>query len=145
MNPALWYEEGYKYKTVRDYVIKTNIEPPKFIYTGFITIDTDGTMTIRAGYSWDGPSGPTVDTVDTMIASLVHDALYQLMREKVLAIEDFRRAADGELRRLMIEDGAPVLRADVWYAAVRAFAGRAASEPEEILSAPVAGIPLPED
>jgi hypothetical protein len=33
------------------------------------------------GYAWNGPSGPTLDTRNFMRGSLVHDALYQLMRE----------------------------------------------------------------
>ena len=39
------------------------------------------TLYISKGYSWDGPSGPAIDTPDWIKASLVHDALYQLIRE----------------------------------------------------------------
>ena len=45
-----------------------------------------------------GASGPTLDTDDTMeLDSLVHDALYQLMREGCLP-QSARKAADKLMR-----------------------------------------------
>ena len=143
MNPTLWYEEGYKYRTVLDYVLQTRVKPAKFILTDFIRLDTDGVMSIKAGYAWDGPSGPTFDTVDAMIGSLANDAFYQLMREGMLSVDEYRKPADRELWRLCVEDGMLEARADVWYVGVRGFARGAAETPTEVLSAPVAGIPLP--
>jgi len=46
--------------------------------------DSDGGLLIKAGYSWDGPSGSAIDTKNFMQGSLVHDALYQLLRENIL-------------------------------------------------------------
>lgn len=136
MNPTLHYQSGYKYKTSRDYVIQTEIKPPAFIYTDFIRLDTDGTMWIKAGYAWDGASGPTFDTLDSIIGSLIHDALYQLIREGHLASDEYRRPADRELWRLCIEDGMLKFRADYWYAGVRLGGSNAANEQDEILTAP---------
>ena len=61
------------------------------------------------GYGRDGPSGPTLDTRDFIRGSLVHDALYQLMREGLL---------DHSIHR---EDGMTALRAWWVYQGVRLF------------------------
>ncbi len=42
-------------------------------------------LQIGAGFGWDGPSGPTVDTDNTLVASLKHDALCLLMRQTKLS------------------------------------------------------------
>ena len=36
---------------------------------------------VKPGYAWDGASGPTIDTKNTVAASMIHDILYQFMRE----------------------------------------------------------------
>ncbi len=74
------YRSGYKYQLAKAYSIGINIKPGKDIKTKFIKLDRTGKLTIVGGYAWDGPSGPVVDTKENMRASLVHDALYQLMR-----------------------------------------------------------------
>ena len=51
---------------------------------GLLEITSEGELIIRNGYSWDGPSGPTIDTKNFMQGSLIHDALCQLMREIIL-------------------------------------------------------------
>jgi len=51
----------------------------------YLKLDGDGQFEFSKGYAWDGPSGSTVDTLNFMRGSLVHDALYQLIRmEKIL-------------------------------------------------------------
>ncbi len=61
-----------------------------------------------------------------MRGSVVHDALYQLMREGRLNRDDWREAADDELTRLCLQDGMSKPRA--WWVnkGVRWFAKRAA-------------------
>jgi hypothetical protein len=76
---------------------------------------------IVTGYAWDGASGPTIDTRSVIRASLVHDALYQLMRLGVLD-RGWRATADADLARIMIEDGAWRIRAAAWRVAVSALA-----------------------
>ena len=51
-------------------------------------------MNIAARYAWDGASGPTFDTKDTMTPSLIHDAFYQLMREGVLDVKHKQQVDD---------------------------------------------------
>ena len=85
----------------------------------------DCILTVHKDYAWDGASGPTLDSTCSMRASLVHDALYQLMRLKLIP-RTLRKAADEELRRLCIEDGMWKIRANTWYFFVRLFAGGSA-------------------
>ena len=97
----------------------------------FVWLD-HGLLTISEGYAWDGPSGPAIDTRTWMRASLVHDALYQLMREDHLPRE-LRKLVDDLMRAHLLEDGMSRFRAWYSYRAVRFFGGPAAER------APTAG------
>ena len=63
------------------------------IYTDYCTLWPDGVIVIDEGYEWDGASGPTIDTDDTMDGSLVHDILYQLIREGKLPYKLRKKAS----------------------------------------------------
>ena len=106
------YTDGWKYQLAEDYTCKINVIPPLNIKTEYIELLGDGTLTIRHGYAWDGPSGPTVDTKNFMRGSLVHDVLYQLIREKHLPLS-YRDKADRLLQEMCKEDGMWAIRA--WY------------------------------
>jgi hypothetical protein len=82
-------------------------------------------LTVRAGYAWNGASGPTLDTDATMDASLVHDSLYQITRLGVLP-SSARKPADRAFRRILLEDGMHPWRAAIWYYGVRLCGFRAA-------------------
>jgi hypothetical protein len=112
----------YKYKLQRPYDIRTPIQPPKRIAVpgDWVALDPVGHLFIRENYAWDGPSGPTIDTPDFMRGSLVHDALYQLMREELLD-RSHRDAADRLLERICIEDGMRELKAARVYFIVKNF------------------------
>ena len=86
-------------------------------------------MVIHKGYAWDGPSGPTIDTDNFMLGSLVHDVFYQAIREGMLP-RSFRKTADQEFRRICIEQGMSKFRAWYVYNAVRLFSGGSA-KPEK--------------
>lgn len=120
------YNGGYKYQLKEGCTVPIEIRPPSPIDTEYIGLDTDGNLTIRKGYAWDGPSGPTIDTPTFMRGSLVHDALYQLMRERHLDNGRHREAADRILQRICKEDGMWSLRAWWVYQGVRLFADPAA-------------------
>ena len=87
----------YKYTLAKDYSTTIKIKPQNAIDTGLIALTEDGKLTIKEGYAWDGPSGPMPDTKTSMRASLVHDVLYQLMREEHVETDN-REAADEILR-----------------------------------------------
>lgn len=119
------YKGGYKYQLCESYTVFISIKPPMPILTQYIDLYTDGRLVIKEGYAWDGPSGPTIDTQTFMRGSLVHDALYQLMREDHLSRIEYREEADKILRQLCLEDGMWHIRAWWVYWGVRFFGGPA--------------------
>lgn len=125
-DPFIIYKGGYKYQLKWPYTVRLPITPPVPILTPYISLDTTGELTIKDGYAWDGPSGPTLDTLTFMRGSLIHDALYQLMRESCLDHLIHREKADRILRDVCREDGMWWLRAWWVYLGVRWFADFAA-------------------
>lgn len=84
------------------------------------------TLTVSAGFIWDGASGPTLDTKATHRASMFHDALYKLLRKGLLP-QARKATADKLLRDLMIEDRQTPLgyiRAWYYYGFVRMFGAK---------------------
>ena len=137
------YKSDYKYQLVEDYRIKISVKPSFDIETEFIDLDTDGNLRIRKAYSWDGPSGPVIDTDKNLRGALVHDALYQLMRMSLLhydgRLEPYRKLADLEFRKICRADGVSAVRAFIWYRGLRRF-GKFAADPKNkkvILRAPL--------
>lgn len=131
------YRAGYKYQLVEDYSVHTKVKPAVEVSCRFLRLHQDGTLFIRQDYAWDGPSGPTVDSKDGMRASLVHDALYQLMRADLIDREKWKSVADMEFLRILLEDGMSSIRANLWYEAVANF-GDDSTKPrdKDILTAP---------
>jgi len=123
----IFYKSGYKYQLNADYTANIGEGSWRLIDTEFIRLTVDGELTIRRGYAWDGPSGPTVDTKNFMRGSLVHDALYQLMREGRLHKTN-RKKADRLLQKICREDGMSSIRAWWVYQGVR-FGGNSAASP----------------
>lgn len=122
------YRKGYKYQIVSDYEVTIPILPARDIDTDYIQLSTKGLLKLKKGYAWDGPSGPTFDTLNFMRGSLVHDALYQLMRERYLEKDLFREPADKLLQNLCREDGMSSIRAWWVYCGVR-IGGDPAADP----------------
>lgn len=122
------YRAGYKYQLTKDLTADTNIRPkPHMINNAFCALHTDGTLFIRAGYAWDGASGPMMDTPTVMKASCVHDALYQFMREGLLS-RDLQTAADWEFYRICRASGMSAIRALYSFCAVQLF-GATSTDP----------------
>lgn len=119
---------AYKYELAETLSLQTGVHPigPE-IKTEYISLTRDGFLSIARGYAWDGPSGPAIDTPNFMRGSLVHDALYQLIRMGMLPMEK-RASADRLLYRLIQEDGMSQIRAAWVYSGVRA-AGWASCSP----------------
>ena len=88
------YRGGYKYQLNQSYTIQTEIKPEEAVDAEYLSLSLDGLLTVKKGYAWDEPSGPTIDTLNFMRGSLVHDALYQLMREGSLDENKWREPAD---------------------------------------------------
>lgn len=115
------YKSQYRYQLKHDHSYQLSFAPPQTINTEFICFDVRGVITMWSGYAWDGPSGPIIHTKTLLRASLIHDALYQLMREAHLDHLTSRPLADAELRRVCVADGVPGLVASIIYHAVRLF------------------------
>ncbi|EKR89673.1 hypothetical protein LEP1GSC163_0135 [Leptospira santarosai str. CBC379] len=137
--------KNYKYELVKSYSFQTDIKTEEPIQIGspgiktFLSLDPLGLLHIDAGYAWDGPSGPTIDTKTFMRGSLVHDALYQLMREEKLDYIKYRDTADQILKKICLEDGMSRFRAAYVYRSVRWFGESSAKpkdETKEWISAP---------
>lgn len=136
----------YKYRLLNDNSHRTEmrLEQGVGVPGDWVTLSAEGELKIKSGYQWDGPSGPTIDTKTFMRGSLVHDGLYQLLREGLLGArgsEEWkrnRRLADIELVIIAKQDGMNWLRRQWVYAALR-LAGHSAArpgKPVEIRQAP---------
>ena len=112
----IYYQSGFKYQLTRNYVVQLDIKPVVDIHTEHLILRTDGILYIKHGYAWDGPSGPMVDTDTAMRGSLVHDALYQLIRLELLN-QKFRKPADMEFKKICSEDHM------FWFRSFYAFRG----------------------
>lgn len=122
----------YKYTLADSFPYETGIEVEFPSNTRYLEIDSAGHLLIKAGYAWDGATGfPDIKTI--MKGSLVHDALYQLLREGVLKPAD-RNRADRILEEICIESGMSRWLADKVYRAVNLLGAKAASS--EPLTAP---------
>ena len=131
------YKSG-KYQLVENEYFHGDVLPIKpLIDTEYIALDDNGDLTIRAGFTWDGASEPAIQTKDSMRASLIHDAYYQLIRQGYVDIS-YREKADSAYRRICIEDGMPHPRAQAHYIVLRMFCATAAMAESEpvVLVAP---------
>lgn len=116
----IYYKAGYKYQLHRTYHQQISIRPEENVETRYILLSVSGELTIKYGYAWDGPSGVTWDSLNSMRASLVHDALYQLLRMGKLS-RIHKDAIDVLFERILLEDGMSSLRARMWYRGVEQF------------------------
>lgn len=137
----IFFRKGYEYQLASKVVVSVQICPKEDIETEFISLThfsaNVGLLTLKQGYAWDGPSGPTIHTQSFMRGSLVHDALYQLMRLGKVD-PDQRKYADALLRDICIEDGMWTFRAEYVYQSVRKFGKKSVSGSnlKAILTAP---------
>ena len=134
------YKGGYKYQLQHDYAVRVIIAPDADVTSDFIDLSAAGLLVIKKNYAWDGPSGPTFDTPNFMRGSLVHDALYQLMRQDHLDDKVHRKEADKILKKICREDGMSAIRAEWVYVGVRLGGGPAAAgKPSDVIWAPNGG------
>lgn len=109
----------YKYQLSGEHKFKLHFDFPNINNFKWCSINNNE-LTIKDGYCWDGPSGTTIDTKNSLVPSLIHDCLYQLIRLKLLDFS-FKEYADKEFYKLLRERKMFWLRAVVWYLSVRYF------------------------
>ncbi len=123
------YKSGYNYQLAKDYHFKTSIIPEQAVNNKFISLDLEGNLIVKNGYAWDGVSGPVKDTKKNLRASLVHDALYQLMRKEKISAEKYKDEADKIFRKICEKDGVPSALAKIYYNVLKKV-GKYATEPK---------------
>jgi len=112
------YKSGYKFKLWGSVKAQLQIYPETQLEVpNWISLHPEGGIVINDGYAWDGASG-AIDTKSIMLASLVHDVLYQMIRAGLPIV---RKEADKELYRLCRAGGMWWIRAQYIYWAVRLF------------------------
>jgi len=133
------YCAGYKFQLVEDYSVDVGFQSLVSVSIGeWVSLTDKGVLTVKDGYAWDGASGPIEQSNDILRGSLVHDALYQLMRAGLLG-QEYREQADMVLKRICIEDGMSHWYAQAVFSAVREFGASAAAVgavPYPVLTAP---------
>lgn len=136
---AIQYRAGYKYQLAETYTHVTMIYPSVVVpgavglevnevKTDFIFLDHVSNLTIKAGYAWDGPSGPVRDTHRNLRASLIHDAFYQLMRLGKLPRDPYKALADTLFYTMCRADGVFGPLAWLYLQGLRRF-GNPATDP----------------
>lgn len=128
------YIKGYKNQLTDSAFYASGIAIPKRVVHEWFVIEKNGDIFIKAGYAWNGASGPTIDTQKTYRLSLFHDVWYQATRLGLLP-QSFRKRGDTMLYRIGVEDGMWKIRVWYWFQGVR-FAGdgsaQASAEPKPI-------------
>lgn len=112
--------KGYRYELLEMEVVLTEIKDLE-IQHPLISLWKGGRLFVHPHYAWDGASGPfTQQTKTNKRGSLIHDALYQLMREGLLP-RKYRKYVDQLFKQICLEDGMSKFRAWYFYKAVRMF------------------------
>ena len=113
-------EYKYKFKVEENFSIELPFKIPDFVHP-YASLK-DGILSVKRGYAWDGASGPIINTRDTLVASLVHDVLYQAMRLNLIkSSKENRQVADKNFFEILKMNGVNSIRRKVWYFAVRLF------------------------
>lgn len=102
----------WKYELVENFEYQTDIKLSKPYVSRYLWLTKNGLLLIRKGYRWDGPSGPTLDTPSVMTPSLIHDALFQLIRLGILNEEEHKPIADSILEKEIL---VRATKTDKWY------------------------------
>lgn len=129
-----------QYRVTESFSIDIGIKGYQIDWRG-CRLTADGGLYVKAGFQWDGPSGPTFDDKWNLLASLVHDLLYLMahgayIKTGIPAKGPFAwfnggRPKADRLFRAMLRDAAKEhtgfrrhwlkIRADYYYWAVRTF------------------------
>ena len=121
-NGIIYIKNGkkWKYRLTKPHGISLPDAFDNLIINCPFLIVVSGRLFIQKGYAWDGATcWPDFDSI--MRGSLVHDALYQLIR--LGYIDPIRRKdADKLLRQMCLEDGMMPFHAWLVYTGVRLFA-----------------------
>lgn len=126
------YKKGYKYQLVEDFEYVLPIWFPAMnleLNSEFIDIKQN-VLLIKSGYAWDGAS--CIPDIKNKVAALVHDALYQLIRQELLNKEKAKKSADILFMYMCRDEGTPKWISQIYYKSLEKFGDKAATKPREI-------------
>lgn len=129
------YLSGYKYQLPEDVTFALPDCFAPYSYKSAYLELSGCTLTLRAMYAGDGPSGPTMDCKAGMRPAMLHDAIFQLIRLGILPPE-FKEIADKLFYSGLLKDGMGKIRAWYWYQGVKHFGKPATIRNRDILVAP---------
>lgn len=138
---AFFYYRFGVYQLAEDYRRQTPIRPPVVIDIDYIRLDKQGRLTLKKGYISDGPSGPTIDSIISLIEAFIHDAFYRLMRLRLLHLS-CKEAVDRFFYEGLLKAGMIQFRAYAWWRGVQEF-GYGSLRPEDEPQLQRAPIPFP--
>lgn len=117
-------DKKYKYEVEDDFIFILPLKGFEFS-NPYLILKKNGEMTIKKGYRYDGATGG-IDTGSFRIPSLVHDGLYQILRESNFEKKEreyFRKESDIILKELCKINEMGFIRRNYVYIAVRLFGG----------------------
>ena len=117
--PGSWWCSRWKWHLLGTHECHTRIYPAFRLHMEYVSIYPDGTLVLEGGYAIDGVTFGW-DSPRSMRAAYIHDGLCQLIESGWLGWE-WRRQADREFLRALIDDGFPPCWARLRYRAVRAW------------------------
>jgi len=124
--------DKYKYQLLETEHLLLPVHFDDHIETRFVILSYN-TITIKPGYAWDGFSC-SPDIRKALAASLVHDALYQLIKTDLLPIED-KGKCDKCLTDIMMQKGVSRFICRLYGYGVKIGGGKAlkyGKEPKEL-------------
>lgn len=121
----------YKYYLEETVSVQTSLRPVQSaIVPGYIFLGVDGKMIIYSRYAWDGATGG-VNFKGNRLAVLVHDAIYQLIREGLIDVS-LKAQSDKDLRDMMISEGSWRFVANFFYFCVSRFGNAFATKKKKV-------------
>lgn len=131
------YINGGKYQLVeKDVSFPTDIHPQDDIITEFVELKTNGLLTLKIGFFWDGASGPTINSMSSRRAACIHDGLYRLAQKKLIGGELNRKKTDRIFYEYLLYDRMTHWRAKVWWRSVRRWAKKSYTKRKKVHTAP---------
>lgn len=117
-----WFRLSERLEVTELTVFQTACYPSKTLGNDMWMLDPEGILWLFEGYTWNGASGPTLDSNASRQGTAVHDALYYCLSQYPQS-NFTRKQADRELLIWGIRGGMNVERALAWYRSVRLAGG----------------------
>lgn len=131
----MYYTDGYKYQIRTQLRFRLPADfAPYSVDTAFISLSSC-ILTIKPGYAYDGASGWTIDTKNSMRPAAFHDACYALMREGYLP-RSMKLLVDDLFYELLRQDGMSKARASIWHKGLEVGGTPATIHNKNVLVAP---------